>query len=37
VGVIYYFAQLRGRPATVLAEHQAGPAPAVVGAADETA
>src|SRR5580692_5123960 len=37
VGVIYYFAKLRGRPAAVLAEHQAGPVPAAVGAADETA
>jgi len=37
IGVIYYFARLRGRPAAVLAEHQAGPVPAVVGAADETA
>jgi hypothetical protein len=37
VGVIYYFAKLRGRPATALAEHRAGPVPAVVGVADETA
>ena len=37
VGVIYYFAKLHGRPATALAEHRAGPVPAVVGVADEIA
>jgi amino acid transporter len=35
VGGIYYFAVHRGQPATVLAEHSSGPAPATVGAADE--
>jgi amino acid transporter len=35
VGVVYYLAVLRGRPAKVLAEHQAGPAPVAV--ADEPA
>jgi amino acid transporter len=37
VGVIYYVAKLRGRPASVLAEHRASPVPAAVGVADETA
>jgi len=35
VGVVYYLAVLRDRPAAVLAEHQAGPAPVAV--ADEPA
>ncbi|MGH3233431.1 MAG: APC family permease [Streptosporangiaceae bacterium] len=35
VGVIYYLVKLQGRPATVLAEHRAGPA--VVGVGDEAA
>jgi hypothetical protein len=37
VGIIYYFVKLRGQPASVLAEHRAGPVPAAVGVADETA
>ncbi len=37
VGVIYYLARLRGRPAAALAEHRAGPAPAAAGAAAEQA
>jgi urea carboxylase system permease len=36
VGVIYYLAKLQGRPATVLAEHQAGPA-VVAAVGDEAA
>jgi hypothetical protein len=35
VGIIYYLARLRGRPTTVLAEHQAGPTAVTV--ADEPA
>jgi urea carboxylase system permease len=37
VGVIYYLVVHRGRPATVLAEHRAGPTAAAVGVADEPA
>jgi hypothetical protein len=37
IGVVYYLAKLRGRPAAVLAEHRAGPVPAAVGVADEPA
>jgi urea carboxylase system permease len=37
VGVIYYFAQLRGRPAAVLAEHQATPVASVAAVGDEPA
>jgi urea carboxylase system permease len=36
-GAVYYLIVHRGRPATVLAEHRAGAAPAVVGAAGEQA
>jgi hypothetical protein len=35
VGIIYYLVKLRGRQATVLAEHRAGPA--AVAVADEPA
>jgi len=37
VGVAYYLAKLRGRPAAVLAEHRADLAPAAVGVAGEPA
>ena len=37
VGALYYLFALRGRSATVLAEHRAGPAPSAVGAAGEPA
>ena len=37
IGVGYYLAKLRGRPAAVLAEHRADLAAAAVGAADEPA
>ena len=37
VGAVYYLFVLRGRPAAVLAEHRAGPALSVVGAAGEPA
>ena len=35
VGIVYYLVSLRGRPATVLAEHRAGPADATIGLAGE--
>jgi urea carboxylase system permease len=35
-GAVYYLVALRSRPATVLAEHRAGPAPSAVSAAGET-
>jgi len=34
IGVAYYFAKLRGRPAAVLSEHRAQFVPTVVGAAE---
>jgi len=37
VGAVYYLIVQRGRPARVLAEHRAGPAPSAVGAAGEPA
>ena len=37
VGVVYYLAKLRGRPAAVLAEHQAGPVATVAAVGDEPA
>ena len=37
VGALYYLFALRGRSATVLPEHRAGPAPSAVGAAGEQA
>lgn len=37
VGVAYYLAALRGRPASVLAEHRASAEPAGVAAAGEEA
>ena len=37
VGALYYLFALRGRSATVLAEHRAGPAPSAVGTAGEPA
>ena len=37
VGIVYYLVALRGRPATVLAEHRAGPADATIGAVGEEA
>ena len=36
-GIVYYLMALRGRPATVLAEHQAGAASATIGAVGEEA
>jgi hypothetical protein len=37
VGAVYYLVALRGRPASVLAEHRAGAAPAGVTAGGEEA
>jgi len=37
IGIAYYLAKLRGRPAAVLAEHRADLSPAAVGVADEPA
>jgi len=37
LGIAYYLAKLRGRPAAVLAEHQAGPVAAVAAVGDEPA
>ncbi len=34
LGAVYYLFALRGRPAAVLAEHRAGPAPSAVGAGE---